>query len=102
MFSGKSPGPPKFIRLSRVGIEAYTIRDLLKQDFNGTLAKIAAIGYKEVEFGPTIQNPKEARATLDRLTHRKYKNRFRSPEEISGVAMDTVWEHAVSEKARNK
>ena len=33
-------------KIERVGIEAYTIRDLLKQDFNGTLAKIAAIGYK--------------------------------------------------------
>ncbi len=54
-------------KIERVGIEAYTIRDLLKQDFNGTLEKIAAIGYKEVEFGPTIDNPKEARATLDRL-----------------------------------
>jgi sugar phosphate isomerase/epimerase len=54
-------------KIERVGIEAYSIRDLLVQDFAGTLEKIAAIGYKEIEFGPTIKNPKEARATLDRL-----------------------------------
>jgi sugar phosphate isomerase/epimerase len=53
--------------IERVGIEAYTIRDLLKADFNGTLEKIAAIGYKEIEFGPTIDDPRAARATLDRL-----------------------------------
>ena len=53
-------------RIQRVGIEAYTIRNLLKEDFNGTLEKIAAIGYKEIEFGP-IDDPKAARATLDRL-----------------------------------
>jgi len=39
-------------KIERVGIEAYTIRDLLKEDFKGTLEKIAAIGYKEIEFGP--------------------------------------------------
>jgi sugar phosphate isomerase/epimerase len=54
-------------KIERVGIEAYTVRDLLAQDFNGTLETLAAMGYREVEFGPTIKNPKEARATLDQL-----------------------------------
>jgi ribosomal protein L18E len=46
MLSGKFAWSAEVHKIERVGIEAYTIRDLLKQDFNGTLAKIAAIGYK--------------------------------------------------------
>jgi sugar phosphate isomerase/epimerase len=49
------------------GLELYTVRDLLAKDFEGTIAKVAEIGYKEVE--PTSYgglNPKEFRALLDR------------------------------------
>lgn len=61
MLSGKFAWSAEVHKIERVGIEAYTIRDLLKQDFNGTPAKIAAIGYKEVELGSTqIDNSKEA------------------------------------------
>jgi sugar phosphate isomerase/epimerase len=37
-------------KLKRIGIQLYTVRDLMKADLPGTLAKVAAIGYKEVEF----------------------------------------------------
>ena len=37
-------------RIEKIGLELYTVRDLLKKDFEGTLAKVAKIGYKEVEF----------------------------------------------------
>ena len=37
-------------RLSKIGIQLYTVRDVLKTDFEGTLARIGAIGYREVEF----------------------------------------------------
>ena len=53
---------------SRIGLELYTVRDLLAADFEGTLAKVADIGYTEVE--PTSYNnmaPKDFRAMLDRL-----------------------------------
>jgi sugar phosphate isomerase/epimerase len=52
---------------SRIGLELYTVRDRLASDFEGTLAKVAAIGYTEVE--PTSYNnlsPKDFRAMLDR------------------------------------
>jgi sugar phosphate isomerase/epimerase len=52
---------------SRIGLELYTVRDLLATDYEGTLAKVAAIGYTEVE--PTSYNnmsPKDFRAMLDR------------------------------------
>lgn len=52
---------------SRIGLELYTVRDLLAADYEGTLAKVAALGYTEVE--PTSYNnmaPKDFRAMLDR------------------------------------
>ena len=53
---------------SRIGLELYTVRDQLMTDYEGTLAKVAAMGYTEVE--PTSYNnmlPKDYRAMLDRL-----------------------------------
>jgi sugar phosphate isomerase/epimerase len=37
-------------RIEKVGLQLYTVRDLMKNDFDGTIAKVATIGYKEVEF----------------------------------------------------
>ena len=37
-------------KLARVGVQLYSVRDLMKADLPGTLARVAAIGYKEVEF----------------------------------------------------
>ena len=31
-------------------MQLYTVRDAMAKDFDGTLAKVAALGYKEVEF----------------------------------------------------
>lgn len=54
-------------KIDRIGAELYTVRDAMKKDFEGTLAKVAAIGYREVEFaGYFDRSPKEVRATLDR------------------------------------
>ena len=50
----------------QVGLELFTVRDQIQKDQAGTLAKIAAIGYKEVEpvgFGGL--DPKAYRALLD-------------------------------------
>src|SRR5881409_2094354 len=41
---------PAATRLTRVGVQLYTVRDLLQRDFEGTLARLAAIGFREVEF----------------------------------------------------
>lgn len=37
-------------KLDRIGIELYTVRGLTRADMPGTLARLAEIGYKEVEF----------------------------------------------------
>ncbi|HTS06552.1 MAG TPA: twin-arginine translocation signal domain-containing protein, partial [Candidatus Eisenbacteria bacterium] len=37
-------------KINKVGVQLYTVRDLMQKDFEGTIAKVAQIGYKEVEF----------------------------------------------------
>lgn len=34
----------------KIGLQLYTLREELEQDFEGTLRKVAALGYKGVEF----------------------------------------------------
>src|SRR6266700_4812494 len=53
--------------IDRVGVQLYTVRDAMKSDFEGTIAKVAATGYKEVEFaGYFDHSPKDVRAILDK------------------------------------
>src|SRR5436853_5780986 len=54
-------------KIEKIGLQLYTVRDLMKQDFDGTVSKVAAIGYKEVEFaGYFDHTPQQVRALLDR------------------------------------
>src|SRR2546423_623599 len=54
-------------QIGRVGLQLYTVRDQMKSDFEGTLAQVAKIGYKEVEFAGYFEHsPKDVRAMLDR------------------------------------
>jgi sugar phosphate isomerase/epimerase len=53
--------------IDRVGLQLYTLRDLMKKDFDGTIAKVAQIGYKEVEFaGYYDRSPQAVRAILEK------------------------------------
>ena len=55
-------------KLQRIGIQLYTVRGEMDKDFEGTLKKIADIGYKQVEFaGYFGRSPKGVRATLNSL-----------------------------------
>jgi sugar phosphate isomerase/epimerase len=81
------------IEKSAIGVQLYTVRKAMDQDFNGSLAKVAAAGYKNVElaefsfegdvkyFGRT---PKDVKTALDGdglnaiSTHLNYK--FLTPE----------------------
>lgn len=54
--------------IPRLGMQLYTVRTALEKDFDGTLAKVAAIGFKEVEFaGYFNHTPPQVRDTLKRL-----------------------------------
>jgi sugar phosphate isomerase/epimerase len=53
-----------------IGIQLYTLRDLFAADPLGTLEKVAAIGYREVEYGGAGYEAMDHRAlrkTMDRL-----------------------------------
>lgn len=62
-------------RVGKIGVQLYTVRNAIAQDFDGTLAKVAEVGYKEVELaGFTLdkgevryfgKTPRELRAALD-------------------------------------
>src|SRR5258708_1260112 len=53
-------------RLSRIGIQLYTVRRQAMTDLPGTLTQLAKIGYKEVEFwGSFSIAPPEIRKILD-------------------------------------
>src|SRR5439155_3495598 len=45
-----NPDSKEAHRIKTVGVQLYTVRDAIKSDFEGTIAKVAQIGYKEVEF----------------------------------------------------
>src|SRR5438046_4912381 len=54
-------------RIGEIGVQRYTVRRELQRDFEGTLARIAAIGYREVEFVDLFGRPPDAvRALLVR------------------------------------
>lgn len=93
-----SPFPSPFpSRLSRIGLELYSVRDAMKLDPEGTLAKVRAMGYDDVEllwsfnnFGRTAA---EVKATLD-------KEGLKAPS--AHIAPETLlkdWEKSV-EQAR--
>jgi sugar phosphate isomerase/epimerase len=54
---------------NQIGLELYTVRNLTPKDYEGTLAKVAEIGYKEVEPASDYagMEPKQFRAMLDRF-----------------------------------
>ena len=50
------------------GLQLYTVRDRMKRDPAATLADVARVGYREVEFAGYFKLPPSSlRATLDRL-----------------------------------
>lgn len=53
-------------RIDRIGMQLYTARAEMAKDVDGTLAKIAALGFKEVEFaGYFEKTPRQIRQMLD-------------------------------------
>jgi sugar phosphate isomerase/epimerase len=79
-------------KIKRIGLQLYTVRDLMKADLPGTLAKVAAIGYKEVEFaGYFGRTPAEIRALLRR-------NGLTSPStHLSFDTLQNGWQKALDD-----
>ncbi len=54
--------------IERIGLQLYTVRDLMKADVARTLEQVAEVGYREVEFAGYFGEPPERiRRLLDRL-----------------------------------
>ena len=59
---------PGMCRLERVGLQLYTVRNLMAASVAGTLEQVAKIGYKEVEFAGYFDTPPgRLRRWLDEL-----------------------------------
>jgi sugar phosphate isomerase/epimerase len=53
--------------IKRVGLQLYTVRTEMPKDFEGTIAKVAQTGYKEVEFaGYYNHSPQDVKAILSK------------------------------------
>ncbi|MBV9880009.1 MAG: sugar phosphate isomerase/epimerase [Gemmatirosa sp.] len=44
-------------KVGPIGLQLYTVRDAMQKDVAGTLARVGAIGYKEVEFAGYFNHP---------------------------------------------
>jgi|SRR5262245_40238353 len=56
--------PARSQNFSPMGLQLYTVRALLKQDFEGTLARIATLGYRQVEFAGVYASSLHQTATI--------------------------------------
>jgi sugar phosphate isomerase/epimerase len=64
-------------KIPKIGLQLYTVRDTMEKDLDGTVAKVASIGYKEVELAGFEQaadgtvtywkhTPQELKAVIDK------------------------------------
>lgn len=54
--------------VENVGLQLYTLRNQMAEDFEGTLARVAQLGYKEMEFAGYFDNSaRDVRRMLDSL-----------------------------------
>lgn len=77
-------------RLGPIGIQLYTVRDQFSKDPEGTLARLAQIGFKQVEFaGYPPGSAQDVRKMLDR-------HGLTAPSNHAGLrAADETWERAL-------
>src|SRR5712691_12425782 len=69
-------------KLDRIGLQLYTVRHQMEKDVEGTIARVAATGYREVEFaGYFGKSARDVRAMLD-------KNGLSSPSSHISLAPD--------------
>ncbi len=64
----QTDAPAQTRALERIGVQLYTVRSILENDFEGGIEQVAAIGYDEVEFaGYYDRSPADVKALLDRV-----------------------------------
>lgn len=61
-----APGAPGIDAIERIGVQLYTVRSEMQKDVAATVARVAQIGFREVEFAGYFQlEPARVRALLD-------------------------------------
>ena len=88
--------------LPAIGLQLYTIRSVMDEDFRGALEQVAAIGYDEVEFaGYYDRTPEEIGALLTDLglaspaTHIPLNRIREAPDEVLQTATTIGHEYVV-------
>lgn len=81
-------------RLDRIGLQLYTVRGEMQRDMEATLARVAEIGYREVEFaGYFDRAPAQVAALLE-------QNGLASPSAHIGFdQMRDEWERVLGDSA---
>jgi sugar phosphate isomerase/epimerase len=90
--SGATVGAASRRRLERIGIQLYSVRQDVQRDMAATLARLAEIGYREVEFaGYFGKTPDETRRLLE-------QNRLTAPSTHIGYdQLKTNWDRALDD-----
>ena len=89
------PAPESGPNLGPVGVQLYSVRKSMQSDFEGTLQKVAAIGYKQVEFAGLFgHSSSEVRSMLDRLG-------LTAPSmHVPFESLDTGWDAVIDDAHR--
>ncbi|MGH7583288.1 MAG: sugar phosphate isomerase/epimerase family protein [Gemmatimonadales bacterium] len=93
--SAAAPGGRRLLareHLDKIGLQLYTVRDLMQVSVERTLAQVATVGYKEVEFAGYFNRPPRAiKQLLD-------DNRLSSPSAHIGLdALRGPWNRTLSD-----
>jgi hydroxypyruvate isomerase len=86
------PAPGSAAALGPLGVQLYSVRKAMQSDFEGTLQKVAAIGYRQVEFAGLFgHSSTEVRSMLDRLG-------LTAPSmHVSFESLDTGWDAVIGD-----
>jgi sugar phosphate isomerase/epimerase len=93
--AGCAQSAPAANALSRIGVQLYTVRTEMEKDVEATLARVAAIGYQEVEFaGYFGRTPEQIKSTLA-------ANGLSAPaSHVSWESLENGWSRVLDEAAR--
>jgi sugar phosphate isomerase/epimerase len=77
-------------KIKAVGVQLYSVRDAMKSDFEGTIARVAQIGYKEVEFAGYFDHSPKAISDILK------KNGLTSPScHVPYDTVETKWSEQI-------
>jgi sugar phosphate isomerase/epimerase len=89
--NGETVSAPRSFSIENVGLQLYTVRTLMAQSVENTLAQVANAGYRLVETAGTYTlSPADFRAALGRHGLRSPSGHYALEQVESGDALDTA------------